>query len=137
MSPYGFSAPRSGPLLASKNFSLSSQDLGSLSIYHITSATTPPALADFLYAQFHDELDRGASYPQELPFSRTAFDDYFLAHDLFVGIISDQHHPSLELAKGNREWDSCVGGVYYVCLFIVIDVHACLVHSTSLLSFNR
>jgi len=86
-------------------------------------------LATILYETFQDELERGATYPQEFPMSRNAFDAYFLGNDCFVGIL---HPPefvppqdikfSIENARNSRDWNECLAGAYYVSFFFVNDM---------------
>ncbi|KIJ51320.1 hypothetical protein M422DRAFT_26737 [Sphaerobolus stellatus SS14] len=126
MSAYGPSAPRHGPLLLPKCLPLKktpritsdNYNNRSLSVHHLTLKTVPPQLADLLYSNFQDELERGATYPQEYPITRSAFDSYFLGNDCFVGIV----HPAIlhsapefiEEAQGDRRWEDCFAGAYYV-----------------------
>ncbi|KAF8583828.1 hypothetical protein K439DRAFT_1390119 [Ramaria rubella] len=141
MSAYGPSPPRHGPLLPSKHFTLlpkstsftaspgtaltasvaprvASPPASSLSVHHLTSATIPPSLADHLYVQFQAELERGNTYPQEYPMTRTAFDAYFLGNDVFVGVVQFPNYIAVDCtlneARGDREWEQCVGGAYYI-----------------------
>jgi len=100
----------------------------SLTVHHITASTAPPALAALLYAQFDAELERGSTYPQENPITRAAFEAYFLAADVFVGVLEIPHRApangddaqsqvgslTIEEARGARQWEDCVGGAYYV-----------------------
>lgn len=115
MSPYGTttSAARRHVQLPCTSYDLRNNDDDALVVFHLT--TVPSALADYLYLQFQEELDRGATYPQQLPMSRTAFDEYFLANDLFVGVIAPISAITLEQARAGREWTACLGGAYYVC----------------------
>lgn len=113
MSPYGAtkSAAERHVQLPCSSYDLRDNN-DALVVFHLT--TVPSALADYLYLQFQEELDRGATYPQQLPMSRTAFDEYFLANDLFVGVIAPTSAITLEQARGGREWTACLGGAYYV-----------------------
>lgn len=130
MSAYGPSTPRqtNGPLISTKFLTLKPSGTHNrsqlLSVHHLTGATIPSALAAILYNIFQDELERGATYPQEYPMTRSAFDVYFLGNDFFVGILHpDDFVPpsqetqiqfSVEEARNDRQWADCVAGAYYV-----------------------
>jgi hypothetical protein len=91
-----------------------------LAIYHLTSTDAPVALIELLWKEFTDEVDRGTTYPQEGPMSLEAFIGYFFAADVFVGLsvtgLSPGAQPPVSIteAKGDRTWDDCVLGFYYV-----------------------
>ncbi len=72
------------------------------------------------------------TYPQEGEISQVAFEGYFFACDVFIGVIpapnskageitvvdQDQQVRSIESEKGERDWEDCIGGFYYVSLIL-------------------
>lgn len=100
-----------------------------LTIHHLTldSAQLLPGLIDYLNATFAQEVECGMTYPQEGEIGRAAFEGYFFAGDVFVGIpiIADEIgwkrqggvrliDLGVEVARNGRAWEDCVGGFYYV-----------------------
>ncbi|KAG8883975.1 hypothetical protein FRB97_005419 [Tulasnella sp. 331] len=98
----------------------------SLVIFHVTLDSIPADLIPLLHDEFSAELQRGNSYPQQGPIDIDAFKAYFFAADVFVGIaVTGQVDTptTLELARAERSWSSCVWGFYYICNggFVVIN----------------
>lgn len=108
---------------------------GFCSIYHLTlpSARALPGLLEYLCATFAKEVENGTTYPQEGEISQVTFEGYFFASDVFIGIIpapnsdsskaeeeeiavedQEQQVHSIEAEKGERDWEDCIGGFYYV-----------------------
>ncbi|QRV98146.1 GNAT family acetyltransferase [Ceratobasidium sp. AG-Ba] len=71
-------------------------------------------------SEFEQELEAGQTYPQEGPMDRAAFEGYFFAADVFVGMavpddeVATLVHESIEDVRGTRSWDESVVGSYYV-----------------------
>ena len=92
-------------------------------IYHLTleTARTLPGLLDYLCATFAKEIIDGTTYPQE-DMDRTAFENYFFVADVFLGITSSATNSlnqgyeiqEVEAERGERTWEDCIAGFYYV-----------------------
>lgn len=97
-----------------------------LTVHHLTLATARalPGLIEHLYSVFALDIEAGLTYPQETLDGQEAFESYFFAADVFVGIvcehISEVVKLDIEQSKGDRSWQGCVAGFYYVSLFPVI-----------------
>ncbi|EKM53410.1 uncharacterized protein PHACADRAFT_259773 [Phanerochaete carnosa HHB-10118-sp] len=100
-----------------------------LTLHHLTlaSASMLPGLVPYLHRCFADELERGATYPQEIlpgePYTQAQFETYYFAADVIVGIVGLGDAPDsdgaavqggVEEARQGRGWEECVAGVYYV-----------------------
>ena len=112
-------------------------------MFHLTLASAPSDLVGFMHEEFADEVDRGDTYPQETEpgtrLSRDAFEAYYLAADVLVGVLIDNDRFSrldvdannirddegfeittnhgIEKIKGDRDWKDCIAGFYYVRFF--------------------
>ena len=70
-------------------------------------------------------VEDGRTYPQEGDMSGEAFEKYFFAADVFLGIISSSHseetqkngESTLQDIRAGRSWEDCVAGFYYVSMF--------------------
>lgn len=149
-SAYGPAPPRpTRPTLSSTFWPCSTQSKRAaiksprdhITVHHITltTARTFPGLIPFLAKAFELEIRIGRTYPQEdnVFFSAgttgdtstvdvvPAFEAYFFAGDVFIGIFDDRYSAfsdgdaffdgGLANASGGRSWEDCVAGFYYVC----------------------
>ena len=113
------------------SWSTKSKGLGFCSIYHLTlqSARALPGLLEYLCTTFAKEAENGTTYPQEGEISQVAFEGYFCSGDVFIGVMpnpnsrveeeiavedQEQQVHSIEAEKGERDWEGCIGGFYYV-----------------------
>jgi hypothetical protein len=113
-----------------------------LSLHHLTlsRAAALPGLLAHLHSVFARYIDEGLTYPQEvLPneaYSRDAFEAYFFAGDVVLGIVENQTENldaidvlkgaevrkgeareiglDVDFARAGRSWEECVAGFYYV-----------------------
>ncbi|QRW12741.1 hypothetical protein RhiLY_11740 [Ceratobasidium sp. AG-Ba] len=92
----------------------------SVLVLHVTRQSAPTGLIDILHKEFERELEAGQTYPQEGPMDRAAFEGYFFAADVFVGMavpddeVATLVHENIEDVRGTRSWDeSVVGYVYF------------------------
>jgi len=101
-----------------------------LTIHHLTLATARalPGLIEYLNSVFALDIQAGLTYPQEILDSQEAFEAYFFAADVFIGIVGEgaaviaKHMTeginevvmSIEESKGDRSWLDCVAGFYYI-----------------------
>lgn len=108
-----------------------------LTIHHLTLATARalPGLVEHLSSVFALDIQAGLTYPQETLDSQEAFEAYFFAADVFIGIVGeganviarhmtegvDEVVMGVEQSKGGRSWKDCIAGFYYVNLSSVID----------------
>lgn len=90
-------------------------------VVHVTKQSAPSELVGLLHQGFEEELESGKTYPQEGPMDRAAFEAYFFAADVFVGMaVPDQEavalaqENSIEKVRAGRSWDESVAGSYYV-----------------------
>lgn len=96
-----------------------------LTVHHLTLATARalPGLIEYLSSVFAMDIEAGRTYPQEAMAGVGAFEAYFFAADVFVGIISEFEGGvnaavmGIEEAKKARSWEDCVTGFYYVGAF--------------------
>ncbi|KIY69473.1 hypothetical protein CYLTODRAFT_488874 [Cylindrobasidium torrendii FP15055 ss-10] len=135
MSAYGaIQTPlRTGGTMKSTLWSPSTSDpSSSVSIHHITlqTALAFSGLLEYLHQSFAQIIDEGSTYPQEGPYDQAAFQSYFFAADVLVGILNvkgtsdDQAtaeeplETSLDFtqAVAGRSWEESVIGFYYVRL---------------------
>lgn len=121
--------------------------------YHLNleTASQPSraGLLDYLHTEFADEVERGATYPQETlvgeRLTRDAFESYFFAADVILGLIVSGQSlvdlgvdvDALEEGKGKeeelafdkvregKEWADCVAGLYYVSTAMHITSNGC------------
>lgn len=134
MSAYGAVVARNRPTapLASTVWSCKSRGPASpkyLSLHHLTLSTANelPGLLPYLHRCFAEEIERGTTYPQEIlqgeTYSMEAFESYYFAADVIVGIIGEGEMPgadggsvplSIEAERNGRSWEECVAGTYYV-----------------------
>ncbi|KAB5592475.1 L-azetidine-2-carboxylic acid acetyltransferase [Ceratobasidium theobromae] len=93
----------------------------SILVVHLTRESAPSELIKLLHEDFEEELESGKTYPQEGPMGRTAFEAYFFAADVFVGVLvptaeaGSAENESIEKARAGRDWDESVVGSYYIC----------------------
>ncbi|KAG8716368.1 hypothetical protein FRC11_001610 [Ceratobasidium sp. 423] len=101
MSAYGtITTPnRSKEPLKTLNYVIQNKPENSILVVHLTKETAPSDLVGLLHNEFEQELERGQTYPQEGPMDRAAFEAYFFAADVFVGLII----PSEETAALQNE----------------------------------
>ncbi|KAI0057898.1 hypothetical protein BV25DRAFT_1902453 [Artomyces pyxidatus] len=102
-----------------------------LNLYHLTlpAASAVPGLVEYTHTVFAEEVERGATYPQETllagAYTRETFDAYFWAADVFVAIGTSEGRGSVEdqgveveggidAARAGRSWEECLVGFYYV-----------------------
>lgn len=103
----------------------------------------PQPLGTYLHAVFNDELATGKTYPQEGPMEREAWEGYYCAALVVVGVVVDDEQLPTAVAAGRedeatgrrleigdqggnnaaklletlangRSWEECVGGCYYM-----------------------
>jgi len=100
---------------------------GYLTIHHLTlsDARLLPGLVEYLCAVFAKEVDDGLTYPQEGDIGQEAFEGYFFAADVLVGVVGDggtarsgeegaEIGLDINQARAERTWDECIAGFYYV-----------------------
>ena len=102
-----------------------------VSAHHLKLGTAKnlEGLIEHLFTVFAKEVEDGLTYPQEGSLNLSAFEAYFFAadvivaierHTLEVGNTSDTDGSPSDLgilqAKGNRTWNDCVAGFYYVSI---------------------
>ncbi|KAJ8520476.1 hypothetical protein ONZ45_g2722 [Pleurotus djamor] len=103
-----------------------------VSIHHLTleTALRYRGLVEYLHETFAQVVEEGFTYPQEGDLSRDAFESYFFAGDVFVGITPSVHaiehgassdildgqvlEGSMEEVVSGRDWADCVAGFYYI-----------------------
>ena len=54
---------------------------------HVPDGKVPPALEEALRANFNETIEQGDTYPFERTMDRDAFEGYFFAYDVVVGIL--------------------------------------------------
>jgi hypothetical protein len=140
MTPYGEQHTRGDSEILPPTVWAPSWDVGpgSCIIYHLTlpTARALPGLLEFLCRTFAKEIEDGRTYPQEGVMDQTAFEDYFFAADAFLGIIGIVANPvnrehqirCIEVEKGERDWEECTAGFYYVSLPMKYDCQTFLIH---------
>ncbi|CAE6481029.1 unnamed protein product [Rhizoctonia solani] len=122
MSAYGTIAAsnRSQKILKALDYVIQNKPEDSILVMHLTKDTAPDDLVGLLHREFEEELERGQTYPQEGSMGRAAFEAYFFAADVFVGVIIPSEetaalqNESLERVRAERTWDECIVGSYYV-----------------------
>ncbi|PFH52123.1 hypothetical protein AMATHDRAFT_57472, partial [Amanita thiersii Skay4041] len=99
---------------------------GYVTLHHLKLSTAQqlPGLLEHLNTIFAQVVEDGATYPQEGEMGREAFEKYFFAADVFVGIVGTARlidatagaavDITLEKARANRPWEECIVGYYYV-----------------------
>jgi len=100
-----------------------------LTIHHLTLAAAKalPGLIEHLNSVFALEIEAGITYPQETMEGDGAFEAYFFAGDVFVGIVGGGPPGtaasaaakgvkvmSIEESQNGRSWKDCVAGFYYI-----------------------
>ncbi|KIK67501.1 hypothetical protein GYMLUDRAFT_93300 [Collybiopsis luxurians FD-317 M1] len=99
-----------------------------VTIHHLRRASAAPDLVDYLGKVFIQEVEEGRTYPQEGAYDIEAFKNYFLAEDLFVGIVTtlpqgqdveggpdvQETRLTIDEARNGISWEECVIGCYYV-----------------------
>jgi len=104
-----------------------------IDMYHLTleAALKCPGLVGYLHSVFAQVVEDGRTYPMEVAegekYSRQAFESYFFAADVIVGLLSDkgsddqevgvQNTPDLSsLCKDGQPlvWEDIIAGFYYV-----------------------
>ena len=149
MSAYGAisKADKRGSLLPTTRWTTPDKVTGSLTpidLYHLTleTALKSPGLVEYLHSVFARIVEDGRTYPMEVVegegYSRQAFESYFFAADVFVGILAegpsgdslDANRPGdgTEIAPGTGSpfgpkdgqppvWEDVIVGFYYVGFF--------------------
>jgi hypothetical protein len=98
-----------------------------LTLHHLTLSRTLacPGIIETLYSAFAVELERGLTYPQE-SVTTDGFSAYFFAADVIVGVLTsidkvpnkindgDEVEINIDDARGERGWEECITGFYYV-----------------------
>ena len=111
-----------------------------LTLHHLTlsRAAALPGLIAYLHTVFAYLIEEGATYPQETApgemYERQAFETYFFAGDVIVGIAGSGEEDEasqlaverdglgeakeigvdIDAARAGRTWEQCVAGFYYV-----------------------
>src|SRR6266550_2321370 len=127
MSAYGdLKVPSSDRILPTMNWPTKSPSTYITTI-HLTLSTArqSPGLVEYLNTVFVKVVEDGRTYPQEGDMSGEAFEKYFFAADVFLGIISSSHseetqnngEATLDGTRAGRSWEECVAGFYYVSIF--------------------
>lgn len=116
----------------------------SIDLYHFTLETASKrssGLVEYLHSVFAQVVEEGKTYPMEVAegetYSRQAFESYFFAADVIVGVLADRRNGtggSVERQEGvdivsgadnlfgsskdsqPPRWEDIVVGFYYVCL---------------------
>jgi hypothetical protein len=122
----------------------------SIDLYHLTleAALKSPGLVEYLHSVFAQIVEDGRTYPMEVAqgeeYSREAFESYFFAGDVIVGVLADERngdgrsvdcHDGVEIIPGTNSpfgasrdnqsfaWEDVIAGFYYVgCLFLLSSV---------------
>jgi hypothetical protein len=122
----------------------------SIDLYHLTleAALKSPGLVEYLHSVFAQIVEDGRTYPMEVAqgeeYSREAFESYFFAGDVIVGVLVDERngdgqsvdsHDGVEIVPGTNSpfgasrdnqsfaWEDVIAGFYYVgCLFLLSSV---------------
>lgn len=100
---------------------------------HVPDGKVPPALEEALRANFNETIEQGDTYPFERTMDRDAFEGYFFAYDVVVGILVEPkvasedgsevlladvldapHSASLYDLLSTIAWPAQLGGYYYV-----------------------
>lgn len=88
---------------------------------NLARAWALPGLLEYLHPTFAQEVEDGRTYPQEGAVDQDAFEKYFFAADVILGIVGSGNEiqegeevGSLEESRQGRSWEECVGGFYYV-----------------------
>ncbi|KAK2463133.1 hypothetical protein APHAL10511_004788 [Amanita phalloides] len=118
MSAYGdVKAPISDRVLAPMNWPTKNAGVY-VTTYHmqLSTARQLSGLVEYLNAVFAKVVEEGRTYPQEGEMGSEAFEKYFFAGDVFIGIInpSESGGSRIDVARGKRSWEECVAGFYYV-----------------------
>lgn len=132
MSAYGdFKVPSSGRILPTMNWATKNPSTYIMTI-HLTLSTArqSPGLVEYLNVVFLKVVEDGRTYPQEGDMSGEAFEKYFFAADVFLGIVSSSHSEetqkngegTLEDIRAGRSWEDCVAGFYYVRAYFLTIV---------------
>lgn len=120
MSAYGdLRAHSSGRVLATISWPTKRPDTYVTTIHlTITTARQSPGLVEYLNGVFAKVVEDGRTYPQEEDMSGEAFEKYFFAADVILGIVTSSHseggEATLEDIRASRSWEECVAGFYYV-----------------------
>ena len=121
MSAYGdLKAPSSGEVLATIRWPTKRPDTCVTTIHlRLSTARQSPGLVEYLNRVFAKVVEDGRTYPQEGDMNGEAFEKYFFAADVFLGIISSSHseetnHSTLKDICAGRSWEECAAGFYYV-----------------------
>ncbi|KAJ1306185.1 hypothetical protein OPQ81_010894 [Rhizoctonia solani] len=123
MSAYGtISTPsnHSKEPLKTLNYIVQKEPEKSILVIHLTKENAPDGLVELLHKEFEEELECGRTYPQEGPMDRAAFEAYFFAADVFVGLIIQSQetlalqNENIERVRAGRSWEECIVGSYYV-----------------------
>ena len=122
----------------------------SIDLYHLTleAALKSPGLVEYLHSVFAQIVEDGRTYPMEVTqgeeYSREAFESYFFADDVIVGVLADEENgdgqsvdcqDGVEIVPGTNStfgasrddqpfaWEDVIAGFYYVCcLFLLSSV---------------
>lgn len=130
MSAYGdLKAPSSG-VLATIRWPTKRPDICVTTVHlKLSTARQSPGLVEYLNRVFAKVVEDGRTYPQEEDMNGEAFEKYFFAADVFLGIISSSHseetksrgEATLKDICAGRTWEECVAGFYYVNALITVN----------------
>ena len=76
-----------------------------INVYHLTleTALKSPGLVEYLHSVFAQVVEDGRTYPMEVAegeaYSRQAFESYFFAADVFVGVLADERIDGVFVAQ--------------------------------------
>jgi len=101
MSAYGATllVNKGGPPLLATRWTTTDKGTGSqilIDAYHLTleTASKSPGLVEYLHSVFAQVVEDGKTYPMEVAegekYSRQAFESYFFAADVIVGVLADE-----------------------------------------------
>ncbi|RXW18672.1 hypothetical protein EST38_g7183 [Candolleomyces aberdarensis] len=104
-----------------------SGSLEDVAVYHLRldAARGLTGLLEYMHSVFSKVTEEGRTYPQEGYLDQNAFESYFGAEDIFVGIALpnkvlgdtfETRETSVKIldAKGTRSWEEAIAGFYYV-----------------------
>jgi len=116
----------------------------SIDLYHLTleTASKSPGLVEYLHSVFARVVEEGRTYPMEVAegesYSRQAFESYFFAADVIVGVLTGEgsgdgfcayHQDGVDIISGKDSpfgssdlskdsqplvWEYIIAGFYYV-----------------------
>ena len=147
MSAYGSTllVNKRGPPLPTTRWTTTDKATGSrisVDLYHLTLETVSksPGLVEYLHSVFAQVVEEGKTYPMEVAdgetYSRQAFESYFFAADVIVGVLADEENGKVDRRDGvdtisgtdnpfdspgsskdgqPPRWEDIIMGFYYVC----------------------